>query len=73
VLVFEEFGGMSGGAAWQDLKVGVEHLARWKKIALVTDVDWMIHMVSVFGWMTPGEMRHFPLVEQDQAAAWAAG
>jgi hypothetical protein len=50
---------MSGGALWQDRKVGIEHLRAWKRIALVTDIEWMTHMTSLFGWMTPGEVRHF--------------
>ena len=33
VLVFERFDGLSGGALWQDLKMGVEHLTSWKRIA----------------------------------------
>jgi hypothetical protein len=32
---------------WQDLKMGVEHLMRWKRIALVTDIDWMTHLTSL--------------------------
>jgi hypothetical protein len=58
--VFPTFGGLSAGAGWQDLKLSVEHLTHWKKIALVTDVEWMFHLVRLFGWMTPGELRHFP-------------
>jgi hypothetical protein len=41
VLVFQRFDGLSGGALWQDLKLGVEHLTHWERIALVTDIDWM--------------------------------
>jgi hypothetical protein len=26
----------------------------------------------MFGWMTPGEVRHFPLARRDEAIAWAA-
>ena len=33
VIVIPEFHGMSGGALWQDLKVGVEHFRAWKRIA----------------------------------------
>ena len=73
VIVIPDFDGMSGGALWQDLKVGVEHFRAWKRIALVTDIDWMKHMTSLFGWMTPGEVRHFPLTQRDEAIAWAAG
>jgi hypothetical protein len=72
VLVFEQWDGMSAGAFWEDLKLGLEHIARWKKIALVTDVEWMINLTRLFGWMTPGDLKHFPLAEQDAAVAWAA-
>jgi hypothetical protein len=60
VLVFERWDGMSSGAAWEDLKVGLKNLTKWKRIALVTDLDWMITVVSLFGWMTPGELKRFP-------------
>jgi len=72
VVVIPEFHGMSGGAVWQDLKVGIEHWRAWKRIALVTDIGWMENMTSLFGWMTPGEVRHFPLAQRDDAIAWAA-
>jgi SpoIIAA-like len=55
VLVFEDFDGLSGGALWQDLRLGVEHLTGWERIALVTDIDWMIQLTALFGWMTPGD------------------
>lgn len=72
VLVFEDFSGLSGGGLAQDLKMGVEHLTRWTRTALVTDIDWMTHLVALFGWMSPGEFHTFPLAERDQAIAWAA-
>jgi hypothetical protein len=72
VLVFEEWDGLSGGAAWQDMRMGVEHLTHWKKLALVTDLEWMRHLAQLFGWMTPGELEHFTLAERDAAVAWAA-
>jgi hypothetical protein len=72
VVVIPEFHGMSGGAVWEDLKVGIEHFSAWKRMALVTDIEWMKHMTRLFGWMTPGEVRHFPLAERDGAIAWAA-
>jgi hypothetical protein len=72
VIVMAEFEGFSGGALWQDLKMGVEHWGAWKRIALVTDVEWMIHATQWFGWMTPGEMKQFAVAERDAAIAWAA-
>jgi hypothetical protein len=39
----------------------------------VTDVEWMIHLTSLFGWMTPGELKRFPLAQRGEAIEWAAG
>jgi hypothetical protein len=72
VIVVDDFDGLSTGALWQDLKIGVEHLRGWKRIALVTDIEWMNLMTSMFGWMTPGEVKHFPLSQRAEAIAWAA-
>jgi hypothetical protein len=72
VIVFPEFSGLTGGAAWDDLTMGVEHRHEWRRIALVTDVPWMGHVVKLFGWMTPGEVRQFPMAEEAAAIAWAA-
>jgi len=73
VIVMRDFDGMSGGAVWQDLKVGIEHLRAWKRIALVTDITWMRDLTSLFGWMTPGEVKTFTLAQQADAIAWVTG
>ena len=53
--------------------MGIEHLHAWKRIALVTDIEWIIHATSVFGWMTPGELKHFPLSQRGDAISWVRG
>ncbi len=58
---------------YRDVKMGIEHLRAWKRIALVTDIEWMNLMTALFGWMTPGEVRHFPLAQREEAIAWTAG
>ncbi|HTU39199.1 MAG TPA: STAS/SEC14 domain-containing protein [Acidimicrobiales bacterium] len=73
IIVIPEFKGMSAGGLWEDLKIGVEHLRGWKRIAVVTDIDWIIHVTRMFGWMTPGDVRTFRLNQRDDAIAWAAG
>ena len=60
VIVIPAFDGMTGGAVWQDLKMGV------------TDVEWMRHGIEWFGWMTPGDVKHFPLDQRAEAISWAA-
>ena len=49
LMVMRDFDGISGGAVWQDLKVGFEHLRGWKRIALVTDISWMTHLTDLSG------------------------
>ena len=73
LIVVNELDGVSPGAMWEDLKMGLQHGRDWKRIALVTDVEWMRHMAAWFGWLTPGEMRHFPLAERADALTWLAG
>jgi hypothetical protein len=31
------------------------------------------HLAALFGWMTPGEMKLYPLGELEAAKAWVAG
>jgi SpoIIAA-like len=71
VLIIRSFEGLTGGALWQDLQMGVEHFRAGRRIALVTDIGWMTRVSALFGWMTPGEIRHFPLAEEAEAIAWA--
>jgi SpoIIAA-like len=72
VLVFPRWDGVSAGAAWEDLKLGVEHLRSFERTALVTDIDWMRHLVAVLGWMSPGELKLFPMDRRQDAVEWAA-
>lgn len=72
VVVAESFDKMTGGALFEDTKLGMHHLSKWKRTAFVSDLDWMNHLVAVFGWMAPGQVRHYPVAELDDAVAWAA-
>jgi hypothetical protein len=73
MIVLSDFAGVTGGAMWQDMKLGAEHLTGWKRIAVVSDESWVTHLANLFGWMAPGEMETFPLAERDAAIAWVAG
>ena len=72
VIQFDEWAGMSGAAVWEDVKMGIERFTKWRRIALVTDIEWMRQATDLFGWMTPGDVRTFTVAERDAAIAWAA-
>ena len=65
-----DFEGYSGGAMWEDGKLGVEHLTRWERIAVVSDNAWIRHAVNVFGYLLPGEVKVFELEDEADASAW---
>ncbi|MGO9437914.1 MAG: STAS/SEC14 domain-containing protein [Terracidiphilus sp.] len=64
------FTGYDPGAIWEDLKIGVEHLNRWERIAVVTDVDWIVQMIRIFSFLMPCLAKLFPPSEAPQAKAW---
>ena len=65
-----EFSSMEAGAMWEDFKIGVEHLSRWERVAVVTDVDWISHAVNFFRFLMPGEIRVFAVSEAAAAREW---
>ena len=62
--------GMEAGAAWEDFKVGVEHISGWERVAIVTDVDWIRGAVNVLRFMVPGEARVFGASQASEARRW---
>ena len=68
-----EFTGYSAGAAWEDTEIGLAHVTKWERCAVVTDKDWVRHLVKGFGWMMPGHLRLFEVADLPVAMEWAAG
>jgi SpoIIAA-like len=70
------FEGIETGAIWDELKadfgLGLGHLSAWERMAIVSDEGWLSHLMAVFGWMVPGELKLFGLDEMDAAKAWLA-
>lgn len=68
----EEFSGYTGGAMWEDAKIGLSHLSRFDKIALVTDHEGYTDAVKAFGWLMPGDVESFAVGDKDAAIAWVS-
>jgi len=62
--------GFSAGAVWDDFKVGIEHLGRWERAAVITDSDSIRFAVRAFGFLIPGGFRVFPLNAEAKAREW---
>jgi hypothetical protein len=65
-----EFTGFSGGAMWEDGKLGLGHVGKWERIAVVAREAWVRHAVNAFGYLIPGEVKVFDLADEADAAEW---
>jgi hypothetical protein len=69
-VIGDEFKGYTGGAAWEDAKVGMKHLTSFERVAVVTDIDWIENMIKAFGFAIPGEVRVFDDDDLGAARQW---
>jgi hypothetical protein len=61
---------LDAGAMWEDFKIGVEHLTRWDRIAVVSDLDWIKKAVRFFAFLMPATTQLFSPSEVAEARAW---
>lgn len=77
VEVIDDYAGFGPGGLMEDLKLGLgtvmPHHASFKRIAIVTGMDWITHTLHALAWIVPGEMKVFGLDEIEDAKRWAAG
>ena len=66
----DEFRGIELGAVFQDMRVGLNKLAHWERVAVVTDVGWIERAVSVFRFLVHGHLRVFATSQRDAALRW---
>ncbi|MGU3652528.1 STAS/SEC14 domain-containing protein [Mycolicibacterium sp. A43C] len=76
-VIDPDYEGFGPGGLTEDLKTGfgalLHHHSAFKRIAVVSDKDWVRHTMHAIGWMVPGELAVFGADELDRAAQWAAG
>jgi len=74
VRLYYEFGpafsGIDAGAGWEDLKMGVEHLSCWDRVAVVADVRWIQLTLEAFRLLMPRRLRIFNTSRTNEARAW---
>jgi len=58
------------GAAWDDMKLGLEHPNDYEKLALVGAPDWVEWGAKAFGIFFKGEVKSFPVHDKDAGLQW---
>jgi len=75
-VIAPDYEGFGPGGLAEDLKLGfgvvLKHYSSFKRIAVVTDKEWVKHTLHALAWMVPGEVALFGLDEFDRAKEWAA-
>lgn len=59
-------------ALWDDARLGFHHLHDFRRVAVVTDVDWLKPMVAAAAKIVDAELRIFANEELESARAWLA-
>ena len=66
----DDFAGYFAEALWDDTKIGLQHLAAFEKIAVVTNSPSIKGLVRVFRIVIPCPVQIFPNNELEAATIW---
>ncbi|MGK7956887.1 MAG: STAS/SEC14 domain-containing protein [Crocosphaera sp.] len=66
------FSGFNIKAVWEDLKLGLTHWSDFEKIALVSDIKWIVIVTKLFGLILPYPVEVFHNNQLSQAQEWVS-
>jgi hypothetical protein len=76
-VIAPDYEGFGPGGLVEDLKLGfgsvLQHHSAFRRIAVVSDKEWVAHTLHALASMVPGELATFGLDELEAAKVWAAG
>jgi hypothetical protein len=66
----KKFEGFTDSAMLEDTKVGIRNFTDFEKIAVVSDVDWIINAVKLFKFVIPFPIKTYRNEELAEAKTW---
>lgn len=66
----EKYEGFDDKAMLEDVRFDIKYLAKFEKIAFISNVDWIINSIKVFKFIIPGSVRTYRNEELPEAKAW---
>ena len=76
-VIGPDYEGFGPGGLFEDLKLAFgtvwPHHSAFKRIAVVSDKEWVALTLHAVAWLIPGELAIFKLDELESAKEWAAG
>jgi hypothetical protein len=74
-VIDDDYEGFGPGGLVEDCKIGFgalfHHHSAFKRMAVVTDKEWVVHVLQALAWMVPGEFTVFARDDFDAATQWA--
>src|SRR5690348_16067853 len=70
IRLYYELNSRFPGSSWDDLDLGLEHLARCERVAIVTDIGWVRLTVKVLRFLIPSEIRVFATIQAEEGREW---
>ena len=75
-VIDDDYQGFGPGGLVEDLKLGLgtvlPHHSSFRKIAIVTDKEWITRTLHAIAWMVPGELKVFGRDRVEDATRWAS-
>lgn len=72
-LIDTELKEFTAGAWLQDALIGIKHITKWNRAAIVTDNEGAIKFTAAFSAVVPGEFKGFRKSEYSDALQWVSG
>lgn len=63
----------TAGAWFKDAVMGIKHLTKWNRAAIVSDSKGVKTFTDVFSVLAPGEFKVFEHKDQQRAIDWVSG
>ncbi len=63
---------ISAGFWWDDLKVSLQHIRQWRKIAVVSDSKTIEKLTGLFAYVSPAKAKGFMMSEIEEAKKWVS-
>lgn len=61
------------GAWMQDAMMGIKHLTKWNRAAIVSDIEAIRSFTNFFSYLMPGEFKGFEHNDLEKAIEWVSG
>ncbi len=65
-----DFTGFTAEAMWDDAKIGIKHLTAYEKVAVVSDVVWVVNAMKFFSFIMPCPVKTFGNDRLPEARNW---